>query len=69
MEPRLTIVSGHGNVGFARGCNIGARRARGRYLLLLNPDCCLASGAIPALLAEAEALGNNWMLGLPRGRS
>ena len=63
MEPRLTIVSGHGNVGFARGCNIGARRARGRYLLLLNPDCCLAPGAIPALLAEAEALGNNWMLG------
>ena len=62
-EPRLTIVNGHGNIGFARGCNIGAHRARGRYLLLLNPDCHLGPGAIPALLAEATALGDNWMLG------
>ena len=62
-EPRLDLVSGHGNVGFARGCNMGAGRARGRYLLLLNPDCRLAPGAIPALLAEAAALGTDWMLG------
>ena len=62
-EPRFKFVSGHGNVGFARGCNIGADRARGRYLLLLNPDCRLGPGAIPALLAEAAALGGDWMLG------
>ena len=62
-EPRFKLVSGHGNVGFARGCNLGAERARGRYLLLLNPDCRLGSGAIPALLAEAAALGEDWMLG------
>jgi len=62
-EPRLRLVSGHGNVGFARGCNIGARRAVGRYLLLLNPDCCLGPGAIPALLAEAAVRGDHWMLG------
>ena len=62
-EPRLRLVSGHGNVGFARGCNLGAREARGRYLLLLNPDCCLKPGAVPALLAEAAALGDDWMLG------
>ena len=62
-DPRLILVSGHGNVGFARGCNIGASRARGRYLLLLNPDCRLAPGAIPALLAEQESLGDHWMLG------
>ena len=62
-EPRFKFVSGHGNVGFARGCNIGAGHARGRYLLLLNPDCRLGPGAIPALLAEAAALGEDWMLG------
>ncbi len=62
-EPRLGLVSGHGNIGFARGCNLGASRARGRHLLLLNPDCCLGAGAIPALLAEAAALGDDWMLG------
>ena len=62
-EPRLRLVSGHGNVGFARGCNLGAGGARGRYLLLLNPDCCLSPGAVPAMLAEAAALGSDWMLG------
>ena len=36
-EPRLKIVSGHGNVGFARGCNIGARRARGSLPVVVEP--------------------------------
>ena len=62
-DPRLVMVTGHGNVGFARGCNIGARRARGRHLLLLNPDCRLAPGAVPTLLDEAGLLGDHWMLG------
>ena len=62
-EPRLVLVTGHGNVGFARGCNLGASRARGRHLLLLNPDCRLAPGAIPALRSEGAALGDDWMLG------
>ena len=62
-EPRLTLISGHGNAGFACGCNIGAERAGGRRLLLLNPDCCLGPGAVPSLLAEAEVLGEDWMLG------
>ena len=62
-EPRLVLVGGHGNVGFARGCNLGARRAKGRHLLLLNPDCRLGRGAVPTLLSEAAALGDDWMLG------
>ena len=62
-EPRLALLSGHGNAGFARGCNIGAERARGGRLLLLNPDCCLGPEAVPSLLAEAEGLGEDWMLG------
>ena len=62
-EPRLRLVSGLGNVGYARACNLGAQEARGRYLLLLNPDCCLGPGAVPALLAEAAAFDHDWMLG------
>ncbi|MBF2760680.1 MAG: glycosyltransferase family 2 protein [Ectothiorhodospiraceae bacterium AqS1] len=66
-DPRLRLISGHGNVGFAHGCNIGAREARGRYLLLLNPDCCLEPGALATLRAEAADLGDqgyrDWMLG------
>ncbi len=37
-EPRLRLLQGHGNVGFARGCNLGARTAKGRHLVILNPD-------------------------------
>ena len=62
-EPRFTLVGGQGNIGFAQGCNLGARHARSRHLLLLNPDCRLGPGAVPALLAEAAALGDDWMLG------
>ena len=61
-EPRLRLISGQGNVGFARGCNMGAEQSAGRWLLLLNPDCVLAPGAVPALLSEAAKLGEHWML-------
>ncbi len=63
VEPRLKIVSGQGNVGFARGCNIGAAESKSRYLLLLNPDCRLAPSAVPSLLTEASTLGDDWLLG------
>lgn len=45
-DPRLEIITGHGNVGFSKGCNIGARRARGRYLLLLNPDSIIGDDVL-----------------------
>lgn len=45
-DNRVEIVAGHGNVGFSRGCNLGASRARGRYLLLFNPDCVMDDGVL-----------------------
>ena len=45
-DTRLRILSGHGNVGFAAGCNIGVSRAAGDVLLFLNPDCVLPRGAL-----------------------
>jgi GT2 family glycosyltransferase len=41
------------NVGFARANNIAAAKARGSYLLLLNPDTLVLDGAIDKLLAFA----------------
>lgn len=54
-EPRLRLVSGHGNVGFAGGCNRGAAMARGDRLLFLNPDLTLAPEAVSKLSACLEA--------------
>jgi GT2 family glycosyltransferase len=51
--PRLRLVTGQGNVGFARGANLGAGAAGGDLLVFLNPDAFLGPGGVTAL---AEAL-------------
>src|SRR5690606_16882059 len=48
---KLTILTGHGNIGFAKGCNRGAENARGDYILLLNPDSIL-----PTVTTVKEAI-------------
>ena len=45
-DKRLRILRGHGNVGFARGCNLGVAAATGSHLLLLNPDSMLRPGVV-----------------------
>jgi GT2 family glycosyltransferase len=53
-DGRVTLVSGHGNVGFARGANLGARRAKGDLLVFLNPDAFLQPGCVAELVREIE---------------
>jgi GT2 family glycosyltransferase len=59
----LVLEQGQGNIGFAAGCNLGAHRATGDLLLLLNPDCVLPAGAVRALAAEGETQPRPWLLG------
>lgn len=53
--PGVTLMAETENHGFARANNLAARRARGEYLLLLNPDTVVLDGAIDRLLAFAAA--------------
>lgn len=53
-EARVVLQQGHGNVGFARGANMGAETARGEYIVFLNPDANLQPGCIEALVATFE---------------
>src|SRR5205814_6751137 len=53
-EPRVALLSGHGNIGFARGANLGARTARGDILVFLNPDAFLQPRCIAELVREIE---------------
>lgn len=53
--PDLILVSGRSNLGFARANNVLGTAARGRWLLLLNPDAEATPSAIGSLLAAAEA--------------
>lgn len=50
-EPRLRVIHTGENLGFSRGCNIGARAASGNLLLFLNPDTLIGRGTA-ALLAK-----------------
>ena len=51
----MRLVALPENAGFARANAIAARYARGRYLLLLNPDTVVLDGAIDRLVAERGA--------------
>jgi GT2 family glycosyltransferase len=43
------VVSAGGNIGFGRGCNLGAAHAHTEFVLFLNPDARLEPEAIHAL--------------------
>lgn len=52
--PDLALIASGENLGFARGNNLAAGRARGEYLLLLNPDTVVLDHAVDRLVAFAE---------------
>ncbi|MDP3871358.1 MAG: glycosyltransferase family 2 protein [Methyloversatilis sp.] len=62
-DSRLRIVRNEENLGFARACNRGVSEATGDFLLFLNPDCELDSGAMLGLLAVMLADGEVGMAG------
>ena len=54
-DPRLRLLAEPRNHGFAAANNLAAGLARGRRLLLLNPDTVVLDGAIDRLCAFADA--------------
>ena len=52
--PWATLIRSPRNLGYAAGNNLALRRARGRYLLLLNPDTELPAGALADTVTYME---------------
>ena len=48
---RVTVVRPGHNTGFAGGCNLGARHARGEYLAFVNGDAVVEPTALARLVA------------------
>ncbi len=61
--PLVNLIENRENVGFARANNQAIQRCAGNYILLLNPDTLVKSGALQALVnfldqhPEAGAVG------------
>lgn len=53
--PWVHLIRGSSNRGYSAANNVALRRARGQYLLLLNPDTKLPPGALVATVAEMDA--------------
>ncbi len=62
-DSRVTLLSGHGNIGFGRANNLGVKNALGDFVLILNPDCFLRADTVDLLLEHAAALPSPWMIG------
>ena len=43
------------NIGFVRGNNLGLQLARGRFILLLNPDTCVPGDALAQMARALES--------------
>ncbi len=51
------------NLGFSRAVNIGARRAEGERLVLVNDDCVCDPGFVEAITAPIDPAAGVVMVG------
>jgi GT2 family glycosyltransferase len=52
--PAVRVVENRANVGFAKGNNAGIREARGKYVLILNPDTIIHDGSLDRWIEFAD---------------
>ena len=64
LEGRLKMIHSDRNLGFATGCNLGARATSSSYILFLNPDCVLRPDSLQRM---AEVLEANPAVGMVGG--
>lgn len=50
----LKIILNKKNLGFAAGCNLGIKEAKGKYILILNPDIVVLENSIEKLYEFME---------------
>ena len=59
----VTLVSGHGNIGFGAAINLGVSRAAGPHLLIINPDAVLRRNSISGMQTVAADCAEPWIVG------
>ena len=59
----VQLQTGHGNIGFSAGVNLGVRAAHGPHLLVINPDAVLRYGSVKSLQYTASRANSPWIVG------
>jgi hypothetical protein len=52
--PKVNLIAGKSNLGFAKGNNVGLRQARGKYILLINPDTLVQEDTLQVMIRFFE---------------
>lgn len=71
--PQVKVIANERNLGYAAGHNIGIQKAKGQYVVCMNPDIILEPDFISQAIAELEkkekvgALGGKLLRMLPDG--
>lgn len=70
--PEVKYIYNTENLGFAKGCNVGAASASGEYMVFLNNDTVPTQGWLSALMETAKSAGVAAAIGskllFPNGR-
>lgn len=62
-DPRLHFIGNPDNPGFSVACNQGARDGDAPWLAFVNPDCLVEPDALARLLAHAQSLEGEIVVG------
>lgn len=57
-DKTLKVIHSTKNVGFGKAANLAAKKAKGQYLLIVNPDVIFHKNSIQRLIEEAKAEEN-----------
>jgi N-acetylglucosaminyl-diphospho-decaprenol L-rhamnosyltransferase len=60
---KIKLVRAKKNLGFGGGNNLGAREARGKYILILNPDIFVGEDSVQKMVSYMEAHPDVGVLG------
>ncbi len=59
----VTVLTGHGNIGFGAGVNLGVSKAAGPHILVLNPDAVLRRNSIAGMQDAIGDAATPWIIG------
>jgi len=61
--PKVLLIENNYNAGFSRAINQGVKKARGKYLFILNPDTLLVEDSLRKLIEKANDKKNLGAIG------